>query len=207
MNPEVTVGLALYDYLPILIWSAGSYFLVDTLRAELKKVFLFLLTLSLLLVAIAGALKATWKLLISAAGSNILLLSDIQFPMMGTGFILLFISLLSLFRAKSDAVGVRNLTVLIPFKKVFLPLMVLGSFGSTLCLIIIAKRRKAVLALTCYAVFLITSSTMGYIGSKIVAESYRVVLIEQTLNSTSTLIWALGSYFLWKAHRTRLSCH
>ena len=201
MKPEVTIGLALYDYLPILIWSAGSYFLVDALRAELKKVFLFLLTLSLILVAISGALKATWKLLIAAAGSNIPLLSDIQFPMMGTGFILLFISLLSLFRAKSDAVGVRNLTVLIPFKKIFLPLMVLGSFGSTLCLIIIAKRRKAVLALTCYAVFLITSSTMGYIGSKIVAESYRVVLIEQTLNSTSTLIWALGSYFLWKAHR------
>ena len=37
MNPEVTAGLALYDYLPNLIWIAGSYFLIDTLKDELKK--------------------------------------------------------------------------------------------------------------------------------------------------------------------------
>jgi hypothetical protein len=203
MNPEVTVGLALYDYLPNLIWIAGSYFLINTLKAELKKNPLYILIISLTLVLIAGTLKATWKLLIAAVDANILILSDIQFPLMGTGFFLMFLSLLSLLLKKDKGGGEKQLAVAIPFSKIFLPLMILGSFGSTICLIIIAKRRKAILALTFYVIFLVTSSTMGYIGSKIVTHSYLIVLIEQTLNSCSTLMWALGSYFLWKTHRER----
>jgi hypothetical protein len=202
MNPEVTVSLALYDYLPNLIWIAGSYFLVNALKDELKKISLYILITSLTLVLIAGTLKATWKLLIAAADANILILSDVQFPLMGTGFFFMFLSLLSLLLKKDEAGG-KQFAVAIPFSKIFLPLMILGSFGATICLIIIAKRRKAILALIFYVIFLVTSSSMGYIGSKIVTHSYLVVLIEQTLNSSSTLMWALGSYFLWKTHRER----
>ena len=202
MNPEVTVSLALYDYLPNFIWIGGSYFLISSIKDDLKKVPFYLLIISLALVLIAGTLKATWKLLIAAADTNILILSDVQFPLMGTGFFLLFLILLSLLLKKS-AKGEQQFAVAVPFGKVFLPLMIVGSFGSTICLIILAKRRGAALALTFYAIFLITSSSMGYIGSKIVTHSYLVVLIEQTLNSCSTLMWTLGSYFLWKAHRKR----
>ena len=202
MNPEVTAGLAIYDYLPNLIWIAGSYFLINALKAELKKVPLYILIISLTLVLIAGTLKATWKLLIAIADANILILSDIQFPLMGTGFFLMFLSLLSLL-LKKDEGSRKQLAVAVPFSKIFLPLMILGSFGSTICLIILAKRRKAVMSLTFYVIFLVTSSTMGYIGSKIVTHSYLVVFIEQTLNSCSTLMWTLGSYFLWKPHHSR----
>ena len=201
MLPEVTLSLAIYDYLPILIWVAGSYFLVDAIREDINRVFFYyILILSLVLVCIGGILKATWKLLIAIADINLFLLSDIQFPLMGTGFLLLFISLLSLLLQKKDiqkkkfAIGV--------FKKSFLPVMVIGSIGSTICLMLIAKRKKAFLALIFYSIFLVVSTSMGYIGSRIVANSYNVILLEQTINCSSTLLWALGSFFLWKNHRT-----
>jgi len=197
--PEVTLSLALYDYLPILIWVAGSYFLVDAIREDINRVFFYyILILSLALVCSGGILKATWKFLIALADINLLILSDMQFPLMGTGFFLLFISLLTLLLQKKEiqekkfAIGV--------FKKFFLPLVVVGSIGSTICLILIAKRKKAFHALIFYSIFLVVSTSMGYIGSRIVANSYNVILLEQTINCSSTLLWALGSFFLWKNH-------
>ena len=200
MLPEVTLSLAIYDYLPILIWVAGSYFLIDAIREDIKGVFFYyVLIFSLALVCIGGILKATWKLIIAIADINLSLLSDIQFPLMGIGFFLLFISLLSFLLQKKDIQEEKFAIVI--FKKLFLPLMVIGSIGSTICLIAIAKRRKAVSSLIFYTLFLISSTAMGYIGSRIVADNYKVILIEQTINCSSTLLWALGSYFLWKAHR------
>jgi len=198
--PEVTLSLAVYDYLPMLIWGAGSYFLIDAIRKDINGgVFYYTLILSLGLVWIGGFLKATWKLLIAIADANLILLSDMQFPLMGAGFFLLFISLLAFLLQKKD-IQKKNFAIG-TFKKLFLPVMVIGSIGSTICLIIIAKRRKALPALVFYSIFLVVSTSMGYIGSRIVATSYKVIFIEQTINCSSTLMWALGSFFLWKNHR------
>lgn len=200
MVPEVTLSLAIYDYLPMLIWGAGSYFLIDAIRKDINGVFFYYtLILSLALIWTGGFLKATWKLLIAIADANLILLSDIQFPLMGAGFFLLFISLLPFLLQKKDIQ--KKSFAIGAFKKFFLPLLVIGSIGSTVCLILIAKRKKALLALIFYSIFLVTSTSMGYIGSRIVATGYKVILIEQTINCSSTLMWALGSFFLWKSLR------
>jgi len=34
--PEVTLSLAIYDYLPMLIWGAGSYFLIDAIKKDMN---------------------------------------------------------------------------------------------------------------------------------------------------------------------------
>jgi hypothetical protein len=198
--PEVTLSLAIYDYLPMLIWGAGSYFLVDAIRKDINAgISYYTLILSLVLIWTGGFLKATWKLLIAIANANLIFLSDIQFPLMGAGFFLLFISLLPFLLQKKDIQ--KKSFAIGAFQKFFLPLLVIGSIGSTVCLILIAKRKKAFPALIFYAIFLVTSTSMGYIGSQIVATSYKVILIEQTLNCSSTLMWALGSFFLWKSLR------
>ena len=36
MVPEVTLSLAIYDYLPMLIWGAGSYFLIDAIKKDMN---------------------------------------------------------------------------------------------------------------------------------------------------------------------------
>ena len=161
--------------------------------------FYYVLILSLVLVWIGGFLKATWKFLIALADINLILLSDIQFPLMGAGFLLLFISLLSFILQKKDIQ--KKYFAIGALKKFFLPVMVIGSLGSTICLMIIAKRRKALPALIFYSIFLVVSTSMGYIGSRVIATSYKVIFIEQTINCSSTLMWALGSFSLWKNHR------
>lgn len=201
MHSEVTLSLAIYDYLPILIWVAGSYFLIDALREDINGLFFYyILILSLALVCIGGILKATWKLLIAVASINLSFLSDIQFPLMGAGFFLLFVSLLS-FLVQKKEIQEEKFAIAVFLKKAALPLMMLGSLGSTICLIIIAKKSGSVSSLIFYTLFLIVSTVMGYFGSRIVADNYKVILLEQSINCSSTLLWALGSYFLWKAHR------
>ncbi len=199
MAPEVSIGNALYDYLPVLVWIWGSYCLINAVRNEIKKIFHSLLVFSVVLVCIAGTLKATWKLLL-AAGSNIQILSDVQFPLMGTGFLIMFISLLPLLlQKKVNESG--KLIAIASLKKVFLPLMVLGGTGSTVCLMIIAKRKKAVAALIFYSIFLVISNSLGYIGSKFHPVTNFDVFLEQTVNCFSTLAWAFGSYFLCKTNK------
>lgn len=194
MNPEVTVGLALYDYLPVLVWIWGSYCLVKTIGREIKKPFFYILIISMALVCIGGILKATWKLLIAASNLNIIFLSDAQFPLMGTGFFLMFISLFFYLMQEEKRGEMRFATAI--SKKFFLPLMVIGSIGSTICLMIIAKKKKVTTASFFYLFFLVVSTAMGYVGARIKAETYYIILLEQTINCFSILLWALGNYFL-----------
>jgi len=196
--PEVSVSLALYDYLPNIIWIFGSYFLVSAVKEEIKKIFLNILILGISMIFIGGMLKATWKLAIAATGSNISILNDVQFILMGPGFFLMFISILSVVLGKRGSIAGRAAGIA-SLNKAFLPLMVLGSLGANICLIILAKRRKATVALILYIASIVMSTSMGYVGAKIVAQSYWVVFLEQTANSSSVLVSALGSYFLWKA--------
>ncbi|MBW1838850.1 MAG: hypothetical protein JRI49_02860, partial [Deltaproteobacteria bacterium] len=70
--PEVTLSLAIYDYIPMLIWGAGSYFLIDAIKKDMNGGgFYYALILSLVLVWIGGFLKATWKFLIAIADINL----------------------------------------------------------------------------------------------------------------------------------------
>ena len=196
--PEVSVSLALYDYLPNIIWIFGSYFLVSAVKNEIKKIFLNILIFGISMIFVGGILKATWKLVIAAMGSNISILNDVQFILMGFGFFFMFISVLSVVLGKREN-SAGNAAGIASLNKAFLPLMILWSLGTNICLIIIAKRRKATLALILYIASIVMITSMGYVGAKIVAQSYWVVFLEQTANSSSVLISAFGSYFLWKA--------
>jgi hypothetical protein len=84
---DFTLGLALYDYLPGIISGVGLFFLAMITRRYAPK-FAPVAYAGVGLVALAGFLKATWKLTVVLTGQDVVWLAESMFPLMGPGFLL-----------------------------------------------------------------------------------------------------------------------
>lgn len=88
------LGLALFDYLPVLVAALGYYLLADLLARPLPASRPLLL-LGFALVALGGLCKATWKLILVLAGVDIGWLDSLLFICMAPGMVLLAMHTLS----------------------------------------------------------------------------------------------------------------
>ncbi|MBI5375868.1 MAG: hypothetical protein HZA77_10565 [Candidatus Schekmanbacteria bacterium] len=197
MQPDVSLGVALYDYAPNIVFVFGIYWIIKSLKSELSKSSTYLIVFASALVIIAGILKATWKLIIALSGSDVRILSDIMFPLMGTGFFLIFIVLLMVVIRKNPEKSFKPLAIA-SSKKIFLPLMIIGGMGTTICLLIISWRKKARAAFVLFIIELIMTLMLGYVGGKFEVVTNFGVFLEQTLNLSSRIVWMLGCFYLYK---------
>jgi len=85
---DYSLGLALFDYIPVLLSALGLTLLAGLLGRTLpaSRPLLFL---AVALVIAGGLSKASWKLLWVLSGTNIMLLSNLLFILMAPGMILL----------------------------------------------------------------------------------------------------------------------
>ncbi|RMF98426.1 MAG: hypothetical protein D6734_00300 [Candidatus Schekmanbacteria bacterium] len=196
--PDVSLGVALYDYLPNIVFVIGIYFVISSIRRDINKFHYVLILIASVFVFLAGMSKATWKLIIAMADTDIRILGDIQFPLMGIGFFIIFYVLLMVLLKKGGGESSLNAIGIASSKKIFLPMMILGGLGTTICLILLSLRRKATAAVIFFALDVLMTTSMGYVGSKFNLTSNYAVFLEQTLNVSSRIIWAIGCYFLWK---------
>ena len=82
------LGLALFDYLPVLLSAAGLYLLADLLTRALPASRALLL-LGFALVIAGGLSKATWKLIWVLGQVNLVVLDSLLFVCMAPGMVLL----------------------------------------------------------------------------------------------------------------------
>ena len=85
---DYSLGLALFDYLPVLLSAIGLYLLADLLAKVLPSSRALLL-LGFALVAVGGLSKATWKLIWVLTHENIVVLDSLLFVCMAPGMILM----------------------------------------------------------------------------------------------------------------------
>lgn len=85
---DYSLGLALFDYLPVLLSAIGLYLLADLLAKALPSSKALLL-LGFALVAAGGLSKATWKLIWVLTHENIVVLDSLLFVCMAPGMILM----------------------------------------------------------------------------------------------------------------------
>ena len=85
---DYSLGLALFDFLPVLVSACGLYLLADLLARALPESRALLLTGFALVIA-GGLSKATWKLIWVLAQVNIAVLDALLFVCMAPGMILL----------------------------------------------------------------------------------------------------------------------
>ena len=169
---DFSVPMALVDYIPVVFFFFASAILMRDLYDKMTKASFALFAAGTLNVIIAGALKATWKLLYAAGVCNFEALDHMFFPVQSIGFLLAGAGILMMLLKKMGRTAV--LAVAPPIFSgtfVFVGLMVagLGVMDAVLCILAVKLKKPWIIALL--ALSFVCSLGMGYLSSQDFAEA------------------------------------
>ena len=164
--------MALVDYIPVVLFFFASAILMRDLYDKMTKASFALFAAGALNITIAGALKATWKLLYAAGVCNFEALDHMFFPVQSIGFLLAGAGILMMLLKKTS--GTAVLAVAPPIFSgtfVFVGLMVagLGVMDAVLCILAVKLKKPWIIALL--ALSFVCSLGMGYLSSQDFAEA------------------------------------
>ena len=170
---DFSIPMALVDYIPVIFFAIASIILLRDLYNKMSKGTFALFAAGVIDVVIAGALKATWKLLYAAGICNFEALDHMFFPVQSIGFLLAGIGMLAMM-CYNQAEKTAALALLPPVFSgvfVFVGLMVagLGVMDAVLCILAVKLKKNWVIALL--AVSFVCSLGMGYLSSQDFAEA------------------------------------
>lgn len=202
---EFSVSMALVDYIPVIFFAIASVILLRDLYNKMSKGAYALFAAGVIDVTVAGALKATWKLLYAAGACDFEALNHMFFPVQSIGFLLAGIGLLAMLCHKqSDKTAALAVTPTV-FKGtfVFVGLMVagLGIMDAVLC--ILAAKLKKPWIIILLVISFVCSLGMGYLSSKDFAEA-AMNWIAEGVNVVGQGTLLLGVYLLHKNGLTDL---
>lgn len=167
---DFTIGMALVDYIPVAFFVAAAVILMRDLYGKMSKGAFALFSAGTVMITVAGALKATWKLLYAAGVCNFEALNNMFFPSQSIGFLLAGVGILLMLTS-----GKREKLYSVPpvFSGtfVFVGLMVagLGVLDTVLCILAVKMKKPWLIAI--FALSFICSLGMGYLSSKDFAEA------------------------------------
>ena len=161
---DFTIEMALVDYIPVAFFAIAAVILMGDLKGKMSTLNFLVFSLGVSGVAIAGACKATWKLIYAASNVDIAFLNKMFFPTQSVGFLLAGVGILAMLIAKKNRVyGVNTF--------VFIGMMVagLGILDAGLC--VLAAKLKKGGAIAIFVLSFICSLCMGYLSSQDFAEA------------------------------------
>ena len=161
---DFTIEMALVDYIPVAFFAIAAVILMGDLKGKMSTLNFLVFSLGVSGVAIAGACKATWKLIYAASNVDIAFLNKMFFPTQSVGFLLAGVGILVMLIAKKNRVyGVNTF--------VFIGMMVagLGILDAGLC--VLAAKLKKGGAIAIFVLSFICSLCMGYLSSQDFAEA------------------------------------
>jgi hypothetical protein len=204
---DFSIAMALVDYIPVLLFGAAAIILMRDLYNKMSKGAFALFSAGVLNVTIAGALKATWKLLYAANICDFQALNAMFFPVQSIGFLLAGVGILAMLVRKQTRNAV--LAVAPPVFSgtfVFVGLMVagLGILDAVLCILATKLKKPALIAI--FAVSFVCSLGMGYLSSKDFAEA-AMNWIAEGVNVVGQGTLLLGAVLLHKAGLADLKLH
>ncbi|MBO5502111.1 MAG: hypothetical protein J6A48_08820, partial [Clostridia bacterium] len=163
---DFSVEMALVDYIPVLLFAAAAMILVYDLYNKMSAAAFALFAAGVIDVTIAGALKATWKLLYAHGICDFAALNAMFFPVQSIGFLLAGIGLLMMLLRPQSKQAVMGFPPLFAGTFVFVGLMVagLGIMDTVLCILAAKLKKPWLIAL--FVVSFICSLGMGYLSSK-----------------------------------------
>ena len=156
---EFTIEMALVDYIPVLFFAIAAVILMIDLRNKMSVITHLIFSLGVSGVAIAGACKATWKLLYATGVGDIQILNKMFFPTQSIGFLLAGIGILIMLCAKKNRLyGVNTF--------IFIGMMVAGLGILDICLSVLAAKLKKGGVVAIFIISFICSLCMGYLSSR-----------------------------------------
>ena len=164
---DFSIGMALVDYIPVIAFAISAFILLCELYNKMSKSAFALFSAGVIDVTIAGALKATWKLLYAFGACDFDALNKMFFPVQSIGFLLAGIGILMMLlegRKSKSLLAVAPPIFSGTF--VFVGIMVagLGIMDTILC--ILAYKLKKPWIITIFALSFVCSLCMGYLSSQ-----------------------------------------
>ena len=164
---DFSVSMALVDYIPVAFFAIASVILLRDLYNKMSGSAYALFSAGVIDVTIAGALKATWKLLYALGACNFEALDDMFFPVQSIGF--LFAGLGALIMIANKGTKAPLAAAVPPVFSgtfVFVGLMVagLGVLDAVLCILSVKLKKPVLLAV--FVLSFICSLCMGYLSSR-----------------------------------------
>ena len=164
--------MALVDYIPVLCFGISAVILLRDLYRKMSLTAFALFATGVIDVTIAGALKATYKLLYAAGICNFEALTNMFFPVQSIGFLLAGLGiLLMIFKKTEKTAALAVAPPLFTGTFVFVGLMVagLGLVDAVLC--ILARKLKKTRVISLFIASFVCSLYMGYLSSKDFADA------------------------------------
>ena len=162
---DFSIGMAIVDYIPVILFGYGSAVLQRDLYQKMTKASFALFAAGTINVFAAGFLKATWKLLYAAGICDFAALNAMFFPVQSIGFLLAGLGILVMLCKRKKALCAVAPPV---FSGTFLfvALMVAGLACIDGGLCYIAHNLKKRSAIVFFAVSFFCSLCMGYLSSR-----------------------------------------
>ncbi len=196
---DFSVAMALVDYIPVGFFAAAAVILMRDLYSKMGKGSFALFAAGVINVTIAGALKATWKLLYAAGVCDFAALNAMFFPVQSIGFLLAGVGILAmLVRPQTGHAALAVVPPVFSGTFVFVGLMVagLGIMDAVLC--ILSARMKKPWLIAIFAVSFVCSLGMGYLSSKDFAQA-AMNWIAEGVNVVGQGTLLLGTVLLHRA--------
>lgn len=169
---DFSVSMALVDYIPVIFFAIASVIFLRDLYNKMSKGAFALFAAGVIDVTIAGALKATWKLLYATEACDFEALDAMFFPVQSIGFLLAGIGILAMLVHKQ---GKASLMAVVPpvFSGtfVFVGLMVVGLGIMDVVLCILSVKIKKPFLIAVFVLSFACSLCMGYLSSQDFAQA------------------------------------
>lgn len=202
MNESYSLGLALFDFLPVTLFLIGAYYLVRISLMARGRPCSRMVMAGTLLVFLGGFFKAGWKLLYTTGVADIQWMSQGQFVFSGIGFLAMCVAVILMARGQRRSNPPRGGIMLgmAAWKIPFLLLMTVTSLGANGILTAIAFRRRAFLAAAGYILAVLGILAMGALASA--EQTVAMQWVEETVNTIGQAGFLLGSAVLHRNYRT-----
>lgn len=161
---DFTVEMALVDYIPVIFFAIAAIILMGDLKNKMTSLNFLIFSIGVSGIAIAGACKATWKLLYASGVGDVAFLNKMFFPTQSVGFLLAGIGILAMLLFKKKRVYGVNAFV-------FIGMMVAGLGILDACLCVLAGKMKKGGVIAIFILSFICSLCMGYLSSQEFAEA------------------------------------
>lgn len=169
---DFSISMALVDYIPVIFFAIASVILLRDLYNKMCKGAFALFSAGVIDVTIAGALKATWKLLYASGVCNFEALDAMFFPVQSIGFLLAGIGLLAiLVHKQSKNALMAAAPPVFSGTFVFVGLMIAGLGIMDVVLCILSTKLKKPWLIAIFALSFVCSLCMGYLSSQDFAEA------------------------------------
>lgn len=170
---DFSISMALVDYIPVAFFGIAAVILLRDLYNKMSKGAFALFSAGVIHITLAGALKATWKLLYAAGICDFEALNAMFFPVQSIGFLLAGVGILAMLCHKQAEKTAAFVLVPPVFKGtfVFVGLMVagLGLIDTVLCILAVKLKKPWLIALL--ALSFVCSLCMGYLSSQDFAQA------------------------------------